>query len=210
MESCSYLCRSKLKAKAQFFSTKSSFDVVAVKSLFPGKGKMLSFMTGKKLARQSSAPLPSEGAMVAPSCSSVADRIHKEALKALPSITVCSVHIHTELYQELHNLCVPSTHSIVQRSNPFIVGHARIFNLFSQRKEPFAFWWNYNKNNILVQKSVGLFWNRILNRNSLKCLSYRKKTTAVTNPTGRFMYKFVGSLKQREAKMVQKNSILIT
>lgn len=54
--------------------------------------------------------------------------------QALPSITICSIHIHTKLHQELHNFCVPSTHSVVQCSNPLIVGHARIFNLFSKKR----------------------------------------------------------------------------
>lgn len=50
----------------------------------------------------------------------------------LPSITVCSIDIHTKLHQELHNFRVARTHSIVQSCDALIIGQARVVNLRHQ------------------------------------------------------------------------------
>lgn len=46
-----------------------------------------------------------------------------------PSVTVSCVYINPKVQQELHNMVMSSTDSIVQRSYPFIVGHAGVFHL---------------------------------------------------------------------------------
>lgn len=51
-----------------------------------------------------------------------------------PSITVCCVNIHTELYQELHNLCVACAHCIMQRCDALIIWQAWVINLSHQQQ----------------------------------------------------------------------------
>lgn len=53
----------------------------------------------------------------------------------LPSVTISGIYIHTELYQEFHDLGVAGTHSVVESCDAFIVRQARVIHLGQKEEE---------------------------------------------------------------------------
>ena len=58
-----------------------------------------------------------------------------EAAFNSPPIAVSCVDVDAELHQELHNLCVSGTNSVMERSNALIIGQARILYLAEEERE---------------------------------------------------------------------------